>query len=45
MYAGSIGAGCVHLQKKGFLEEQLSDGLAKNESKTAKGQVCICREI
>jgi hypothetical protein len=26
-YAGCIGAGRVHLQKMGFLEEKLSDGL------------------
>jgi hypothetical protein len=45
MYMGSIGAGRVHLQKMGFLEEQLSDGLEKNASKRAKGQVCMCREI
>jgi hypothetical protein len=43
MYMSNIGAGHVHLQKMGFLEEQLSDGLAKNASKRAKGQVCICR--
>jgi hypothetical protein len=30
MYVGSLVAGCVHLKKMGFLEEQLSDGLAKN---------------
>jgi hypothetical protein len=45
MYMGSIGVGRVNLQKMGFLEEQLSDGLEKNESKRAKGQVCMCREI
>jgi hypothetical protein len=43
--AGSSGAGHVHLQNFGFLEEKLSDGLAKNASKRAKCQVCICREI
>jgi hypothetical protein len=42
---GSSGAGHIHLQKNGFLEEQLSDGLEKNASKRAKCQVCICREI
>jgi hypothetical protein len=36
MYEGSSGAGHVHLQKIGFLEEQVSDGLAKNASKSAK---------
>jgi hypothetical protein len=45
MYAGCSGAGCVHLQKFGFLEEQLSDGLKKNASKRAKYQVCMYREI
>jgi hypothetical protein len=45
MYVGSSGAGHVHLQKMAFLEEKLSDGLAKNASKRAKCQVCICREI
>jgi hypothetical protein len=42
---GSIGAGHVHLQKMGFLEEQLNSALEKNASKRAKGQVCMCREI
>jgi hypothetical protein len=42
---GNIGAEHVHLQKMGFLEEQLNSDLAKNASKRAKGQVCMCREI
>ena len=29
MYAGSIGAGCLHLQKMDFLEEKRNDGLEK----------------
>jgi hypothetical protein len=37
MYMGSIGAGRIHLEKMSFLEEKLSDGLAKNASKRAKG--------
>jgi hypothetical protein len=45
MYMGSIGAGCIHLQKMGILEDQLSDGSTKNASKRTKGQVCICRAI
>jgi hypothetical protein len=42
---GSIVVGHVHLQKMGFLEEKLGSALAKNESKRAKGQECMCREI
>jgi hypothetical protein len=45
MYTGSIAAEGVHIQKLGFLEEQLNSALAKNESKRAKGQECMCREI
>jgi hypothetical protein len=45
MYTSSFGAGCVHIQKMGFLEKQLNNGLEKNASKRAKGQVCMCREI
>ena len=35
VYIGSSGAGHVHLQKNGFLEELFSDGLAKIASKMA----------
>ena len=42
VYAGNIGAGHVHLQKNGFLEEQLSSALAKNASKKAKAMyACV----
>jgi hypothetical protein len=37
--------GAYIFKKMGFLEDKLSDGLAKNESKRDKGQVCICRAI
>jgi hypothetical protein len=40
---GSIGAGHLHLQKMGFLEEKLGSALEKNESKRAKGPICMCR--
>jgi hypothetical protein len=45
MYAGNIGAGHVHLKKMSFLEEKINDSLAKNASKRAKIQVCMCRAI
>jgi hypothetical protein len=45
MYARSIGARRVHLQKIGFLEEQLSSALEKNGNKRAKSQVCMCIAI
>jgi hypothetical protein len=45
MYMGSSGAGCVHLQNIGFLEEQLNSALAKNASKRPKGQIWIYPEI
>jgi hypothetical protein len=56
MYAGCWGAidvctqavlvqGTYIFKNVVFLEEKLSSGLEKNESKRAKGQVCMCREI
>jgi hypothetical protein len=45
MYMGSIGAGHAHIQKMGFLEENLRSSLEQNASKRAKGQVCMCRAI
>jgi hypothetical protein len=41
MYVGIIGAGRIHLQKMGFLEEKLSDGLAKNARGPKARYVCV----
>jgi hypothetical protein len=42
MYPGSSGAGRIHLQKFGFLEEKLNSALEKNASKRAKGRyACV----
>jgi hypothetical protein len=41
MYVGSSGVGHVHLQKMSFLEEKLSDLLAKNARGTNSRYACI----
>jgi hypothetical protein len=42
MYAGSSGAGHIHLQKMGFLEEKLSDGLEKMQVRGPKARyACV----